>query len=253
MDRGFHLPDNELFFRVILFHVPIVVCMRRLGNHVGQNLQLGPLQRTLGAMSDSQNIAGIILAAGIGQRLEMGPKAFVEINGETLLNRAIKTLRGAGVSDIIAVLPPSKLGPNAVKWTNNMRPESGPLGSVLAGIKKLEGTAPLTFVYPVDHALVQIESLVTLITTARSKLPDDASFLSPTWRDKAGHPILLLPKTIQLLRDYALQPGDTLRTALNAIGPPYSVPVLSEGILHNINNRGDFDRAEKQLRDGVTD
>jgi len=199
-------------------------------------------------MLRSPTIAGIIVAAGIGQRLKMGPKAFVKINGQTLLNRAINTLKGAGVSEIIAVLPPNEVGPNSVAWTNNMKPDSGPLGSVLAGVKELRGTDSHAFIYPVDHALVPVESLIALTTALQSTVPRDAAFLSPTWNDRAGHPIVLVPRTIHLLRQYLIQPEDTLRTVLNAIGRPYPVPVSSEGILHNINTRADFDRAEQQLR-----
>ena len=55
--------------------------------------------------------AGLLLAAGQGRRLGRGPKAFVQLGGETLLERAVARLRRVGVDAVVAGLPP---GPDPV-------------------------------------------------------------------------------------------------------------------------------------------
>lgn len=48
--------------------------------------------------------AGVILAAGMGSRLDGGPKPLVRLAGLTLLERAVATLRQGGVGRIIVVV-----------------------------------------------------------------------------------------------------------------------------------------------------
>jgi choline kinase len=52
-------------------------------------------------------VPAVILAAGLGKRLSSlsngGPKALLEVNGRTLLDRAIAALQGAGFREVIVV------------------------------------------------------------------------------------------------------------------------------------------------------
>jgi 2-C-methyl-D-erythritol 4-phosphate cytidylyltransferase len=52
----------------------------------------------------------VVPAAGSGERLGgRGPKAFVQISGQTLLNRAVEGLLGSGVVDrVVVAVPPDK-------------------------------------------------------------------------------------------------------------------------------------------------
>jgi choline kinase/phosphatidylglycerophosphate synthase len=51
---------------------------------------------------------GVILAAGLGSRLNHGPKPLKTVAGRTLLERAVRTLEGAGVDPIIVVVGHAK-------------------------------------------------------------------------------------------------------------------------------------------------
>ncbi len=62
-------------------------------------------------------VSALIPAAGSGERLGMGPKALVALNGKTLLERAISAFIGSA-DEIIVALPESHLGmalPDGVK------------------------------------------------------------------------------------------------------------------------------------------
>ncbi|MEM7735022.1 MAG: 2-C-methyl-D-erythritol 4-phosphate cytidylyltransferase [Deinococcota bacterium] len=55
-------------------------------------------------MSTSVKVAALIPAAGSGQRLGQGPKAFVEVSGKTLLERAITNF-AEHVDEIVVAVP----------------------------------------------------------------------------------------------------------------------------------------------------
>jgi 2-C-methyl-D-erythritol 4-phosphate cytidylyltransferase len=53
-------------------------------------------------------VTALIPAAGLGERLGMGPKAFVKLAGKSLLERAISSF--ANVDEVVVALPESHLG-----------------------------------------------------------------------------------------------------------------------------------------------
>ena len=89
--------------------------------------------------------AGLLLAAGAGRRMGL-PKALVELDGEPLVRRAVRTLveggaapvvvvLGARADDVRAVLPADVAAVEAVGWRDGMG------ASLRAGLAALEDTA----------------------------------------------------------------------------------------------------------------
>lgn len=56
----------------------------------------------------AKHVAALVAAAGEGQRLGLGPKAFVEIAGETLLAAAVAAFDGH-VDELVIAVPPGSL------------------------------------------------------------------------------------------------------------------------------------------------
>lgn len=56
----------------------------------------------------AKRVAALVAAAGEGQRLGLGPKAFVEIGGTTLLEAAVTAFEGH-VDEIVIAVPPGSL------------------------------------------------------------------------------------------------------------------------------------------------
>jgi 2-C-methyl-D-erythritol 4-phosphate cytidylyltransferase len=61
----------------------------------------------LTSMDNQLRVTALIPAAGSGERLGMGPKAFVQLAGKTLLERAISSF--ASVDEVIVALPEAHL------------------------------------------------------------------------------------------------------------------------------------------------
>lgn len=113
--------------------------------------------------------AGVILAAGSGLRLEGGPKPLARVGGITLLERAVLTLRQAGVKRIIVVIGHAK---DAVKQfvaeraldvelVENDDFSLGNGSSVLVGGRAVGGRFILTMV---DH-IVDPEAIARLLSS----------------------------------------------------------------------------------------
>ena len=120
-------------------------------------------------------IAAIILSAGEGRRAG-GPKAFLPIDGTCFLARIAGTLAAAGLEPVVAVVRAQDLdaaracAPSAV-FAVNPRPERGMLSSVRTGIDAT-GARDGYCIIPVDHPLVQVETVRTLAAAFAAR--DDA-------------------------------------------------------------------------------
>ena len=193
----------------------------------------------------------IILAAGQGKRLGMGPKAYVLLDGKTLLERAFDVLKEAHIDEIVAVLPTLNrdLSLSLIACVNPS-PEDGQLSSVVIGLNALPSSQSYAFVFPVDHGLIEVESLSALLRAAQSveTIPGDTTHLIPTFQGKLGHPILLLPRGLAALKNVENPRATTLRDRLQKAGESQCIPVNSPYILSNLNRPEDFKTALKHMK-----
>ncbi|WP_396308873.1 2-C-methyl-D-erythritol 4-phosphate cytidylyltransferase [Kaistia sp. UC242_56] len=112
----------------------------------------------------------MIQAAGSGSRLGLGPKAFVRLDGETLLERSVALFRDLVESIVIAV--------PAADLSRARSLVSGPGVSLIAGgatrsetTRKLigEATAPWLILHDVVHPFVTVASVSLLIEAAKTQ------------------------------------------------------------------------------------
>ncbi|MFI5411599.1 2-C-methyl-D-erythritol 4-phosphate cytidylyltransferase [Kaistia sp. UC242_56] len=112
----------------------------------------------------------LIQAAGSGSRLGLGPKAFVRLDGETLLERSVALFRDLVESIVIAV--------PAADLSRARSLVSGPGVSLIAGgatrsetTRKLigEATAPWLILHDVVHPFVTVASVSLLIEAAKTQ------------------------------------------------------------------------------------
>lgn len=135
-------------------------------------------------------IAGIVLAGGRSERMGR-PKALLEIEGVTFLERAVRALRAAGCAEVVVVLPPgaqaageeAESAGGRVAWTGG----GEQIDSLRAGLRALGQAVEAVVVHPVDHPLVQPETVAALIAAFRAR---GAPIVVPVCAGERGHPVL---------------------------------------------------------------
>ena len=187
-------------------------------------------------------MAGIILAAGMGRRLGLGPKAFVSFQGASLLEQAVARLRRCGVAPIVAVLPP---GPDPIDVPDdlivvrNADAASGPLGSASLGARALPSTLQGALLYPVDHYAVSDQDLRCVLAMHPHVAPDESRIV-PYWQGRGGHPVLLMNRALKALREVVDPSTLILRDVLDASGAICRVEAASGGVRCNLNTSDDW-------------
>ncbi len=128
-------------------------------------------------------VAGLVLAAGAGTRYGQ-PKAPVVINGERLVDRAVRILTEAGCDPVLVVLGAwvgEVAGADAI--VNDDWPE-GMGSSLRTGLAALESTTD------VDAVVITLVDLPGLTTEAVSRLVECPSDLAvSTYAGEQGHPV----------------------------------------------------------------
>lgn len=135
-------------------------------------------------MSD---VAGLLLAAGAGSRFG-GPKARVQLEGRTLLERGVALLRAGGCEPIVVVLGADLDVVAAGARTVHAADWADGLGASLrAGLAALSDTdVRACIVTLVDQPLVGAQAVRRLVA-----LPGDPPAAIATYAGATGHPVLL--------------------------------------------------------------
>ena len=140
------------------------------------------------------SVVGIVLAAGRSSRMGE-PKALLEVDGGTFLDRAIDILVEGGCDTVTVVLGPEEGGGRAGEIVRRKRalPIENPyadaeqIDSLRIGLESLPEDAEAAIVLPVDHPLAQARTVRELIRGFRaSGLP----IIRPVYDDRPGHPVL---------------------------------------------------------------
>ena len=113
-------------------------------------------------------VAAIILAAGAGRRMG-GPKALLEVGGESLLRRAARTALAAGCAPVLAVVGPWDPGLDGwdVLPVLNARAAEGMAGSIRTGMATLPGGVAAVALLAVDQPAVEASLLRDLMDLFR--------------------------------------------------------------------------------------
>lgn len=142
-----------------------------------------------GTGNAGKRTVAIVPAAGLGSRMGQD-KALLDLDGVTAIERIAKTCHSAGVDEVFVVRRsdaaplPEHLDLHVV--TTGGKGEMA--DSLRLAYLKLPREAEAVLVFPVDHALVEVDTVLAL----RAKLlRDDCSIALPLYRGKPGHPIVM--------------------------------------------------------------
>ncbi len=140
-------------------------------------------------------LAGIVLAAGASRRMGT-PKALLEYQGETFLDRMTRLLAAAADPVIVVLGHDAERiaagAPGIVTMAVNPDPERGMLSSLQCGLRALPPDAAAMFT-PVDLPAIQAETILLL---AREFAASGAPVASPVYRGRRGHPVCVAREAI---------------------------------------------------------
>lgn len=162
-----------------------------------------------------------MLAGGAARRLSGVDKALIEIDGISLLRKAIDALAPA---DDVVVVGPRRTGVEGVRWTREEPAGSGPLAALAAGLAATEGDE--VAVLAADLAGIGVHTVTKLHDAALESekdgavLVDDAGrrqWLIGVWRrrpleqamptDRANMPLRTTLGTLDVVEVQA-EPGE---------------------------------------------
>jgi CTP:molybdopterin cytidylyltransferase MocA len=167
-------------------------------------------------------VAGLVLAGGEGRRLGR-PKAFVEIGGETMLDRTVRALRDGGCWDVTVVLGATghaEVEGAAVVVNDDWH--SGMGSSVRTGLAALEaapGAYDAVVVMPVDTPGIGPEVVARLVAACRG----GATVAVATYDGQPRNPVLLAREHWAGVSRLAV--GDVGARAYLALHPELVTPV----------------------------
>ena len=142
-------------------------------------------------MTIDRQVAGVVLAAGAGVRFG-GPKALAVLDGERLVDRAVRTLRGGGCPRVVVVEGAAPLGAVDGDLVPNPRWCDGMGSSVQAALSYLEGQVEVgaALLLLVDTPWVAPEAVRRVLHAAAAPgRPPGA--VQPVYDGVPGHPVLL--------------------------------------------------------------
>lgn len=184
-------------------------------------------------------VAGLVLAAGEGRRFG-GPKAVATLDGERLVDRAVRTLTDAGCTPVVVVSGAVDLAVPGARVVANLLWRSGIGSSLRAGLADLAvsrdmggGEVDAAVVFLVDTPWLTVGAVRRLV-----ELGSAAPAAIATYDGRRGHPVLLSATVWSAVAELAV--GDTAARAWLRANPGSVAEVDCTGL----GSPRDVDRPE---------
>lgn len=189
------------------------------------------------------SIGGLILAAGASSRMG-SPKALLEIDGETFLDRLINAFvpHCAPVvvvlgyhADVIA--QGSRRAAN-VQFVFNPDAEQGQLSSLKCGLMALPAGCDAVMFTPVDYPWIKHSTVAALADCLRAS-DELTAIVVPTCEGRRGHPVTVRRELIDVF--LSLPESAIARDVIHQnVHRTRYVEVDDPGILHDIDDRESY-------------
>jgi CTP:molybdopterin cytidylyltransferase MocA len=144
-------------------------------------------------MSGARAVDGVLLAAGRSRRMG-SPKALLQVDGETLLERGIRVLHEGGCRHVVVVVHDAEpwtgrlAGLPAVTVVINPDEHSEQVDSLRLGLSRIPADSAAVLVLPVDVPGVRADTVRRVL---RRFLDDGPAIVLPRHDGQTGHPVLL--------------------------------------------------------------
>lgn len=185
------------------------------------------------------NFSAVILAGGASRRMGRD-KAVIEVGGQSLLSRAVATVRRAGASEVFIS---GRKGGNYAEVDCpvlfDAKPGCGPLGGIESALSVM--SSPLLLVLAVDLPRMTATFLRRLISRC-----DANTGVVPKWRGELEPLAALYPKrchalVLEALRQDHLAARDFAETCLRANAVrPFAIALADRVCFANCNSPNDL-------------
>ena len=174
-------------------------------------------------------------------------KPLLPLGDESVIVRCIRTLRAAGIEEVVVVIAPPDgeavakvVAPLSVTLVRNDDPESDMAGSIRAGLAAVDRSAPAVLVCLADHPLV---SPATIAALCEAHAAEPGRIVIPVHAGRRGHPVLFPRPVIEELSNLP-----TLRDVVRKDpGRVRLLEVPDPGILLDMDTPADYERAKETL------
>jgi CTP:molybdopterin cytidylyltransferase MocA len=188
-------------------------------------------------------VAGVVLAAGEGRRFG-GPKALAVLDGERLVDRAVRLLVEGGCAPVVVVSGAAPLDVPSARVVHNPQWRSGMGSSLRVGLASVSG-ADAAVLVTVDAPWLGAEA----VRRVQAAFRQGANAAVATYGGRRGHPVLLAHA--HFAEAARLATGDVGARAFLAANPELvtSVPCDGTGIPDDVDTPADLARGEQHHRD----
>lgn len=187
----------------------------------------------------------IVPAAGLGQRMG-ADKALLALGGTTAIERIAATCRAAGIDELLVVRRdgaaalPAGLAARVV----TVPPGGEMADSLRAAQRALPANATAVVVFPVDHALVEADTVLALLAALARP---GAGVALPLFRGRPGHPVALARAVFDRIADPRAVLRDLIRSADGAV---QALPTANPWVRADLDEPADLRAAQNALAGG---
>jgi molybdenum cofactor cytidylyltransferase len=142
---------------------------------------------------EKSGVSAVVLAAGMSRRMGT-PKQLLRMNGKTVLERTLESVRASNVGEIVLVLGHAAgsiekaISTDRMKVVHNQDFQQGMGTSLRAGLAAVDAEASAALIVLADQPFVRAETLNRLIACHQESRPD---IIIPLYKGFRGNPVLL--------------------------------------------------------------
>jgi molybdenum cofactor cytidylyltransferase len=157
-------------------------------------------------------VSAVVLAAGLSSRMGGPHKLLLDVGGEPMLRRVVRSVLAVDPAEVIVVTGyraediKAALDGLPVRFVHNPAFAEGQPGSVVAGVRALTAFCHAVMIVLGDQPLLTPEVLGRLIG-AYGTAPDGRSILVPTSGGERGNPVLFAARHIPEIQAGGMKVG----------------------------------------------
>ena len=198
---------------------------------------------------EKSGVSAVVLAAGMSRRMGT-PKQLLRMDGKTVLERTLESVRASNVGEIVLVLGHAAgsiekaISTDRMKVVHNQDFQQGMGTSLRAGLAAVDAEASAALIVLADQPFVRAETLNRLIACHQESRPE---IIIPLYKGFRGNPVLLDRSVFPELKELR---GDV---GCRAIFGSHTenirkLPVEDMGILLDIDGPEEYQKLENAYK-----